>query len=1108
MAKGLRKDFEKNAKLLLPVALSRINDKSVWKPNALIERVEQLLWSLPFEFLLEELRPHIASKSLFAKKEALKFLLQSLDLPPVQLNCPDACQRFLAPIAAAVLPLIDDSDNYVRQEAAKLLATVVFRNKDSAEANSIILEKWPSHRRTVFDDEWKKIAKDLPSPLPSGNGGSSLAAVENERSVGSVSASAPGVSRKPSPLRTRLGSPGRAAKADETPAADSSTPKAAAGGRRISPFRSRGTLRTPETVVSVASAPSAETTELMRQMAEEIKSLRSKVERMEAERAETKAEGSVAPAAAPAPSVRASTTSRLRAPSGGRNSGEGEPSRVLTASSDQARPSTPRRTRESSTDRRDATPTRLRRDATPTRRDATPTRLRRQPAGTQVSVAPMSARLGGSSGSSDVRLSKDSLMWAHTLSEEEGGLPAFRIAMPKMSRQARQCREKSQYWGPDQIPAEHLAALKEAWRQSLDERLWKAMFSERMEEQLAALQSWKRQCLDYFDTILETEVLDMLLKWITWVLSNPNTQVWKLVLDVLGTLLEKLISLDMQLTERETQILVPTIVERSGHNIVAIREIMFNILGQCIAVCPKLRILPLLLHGLSSKSKRSAACSMRALGDALDRSTVGTLVRSQKDLSLVLKMTEDKDAEIRRWAINAVAVISLYLDDDAFARACRGLPASARAPVRAAAVKLDAHSSSIKEDAHASSVSGPSRRRSGGGTPAYAQQSACSLPDRRKEVSAASKVEGTRPCSPARSVQRSPSASPAPSPSKGLLTPCDWRASSPLRTTRAASPSKVTPNASPLTTASSQRLRLSASPVPDMPSGGNLSEASTRELIARLQRFAAGGGQTDEFASLCALLAERSKSISEADVSPLVENLSMLMQVCFESSGKNSDRCGSLLLVLDEICASKDSIRSLPVEPLRRLLKELLRFLDNSAWAKHASDGQQLLRKLNLSCVMLLNGLSRLTAYTLLFDLGLEESEVIGGSLIVKCMRKLSKGLPSSKNPELEVQAILDIVHQWLEKAARRGDHGGRAFTSVAAGAKEVVEAILITSPDAAAAWSKRLGEKPGDAELLQGWLQAAPASRPIEKDAAARNSTGQVAAELPSPSRSRRSMA
>ena len=45
------------ARQLLPLALARIADKSAWKPNVLIDRVEQMLWAIPFEFLVDELRP-------------------------------------------------------------------------------------------------------------------------------------------------------------------------------------------------------------------------------------------------------------------------------------------------------------------------------------------------------------------------------------------------------------------------------------------------------------------------------------------------------------------------------------------------------------------------------------------------------------------------------------------------------------------------------------------------------------------------------------------------------------------------------------------------------------------------------------------------------------------------------------------------------------------------------------------------------------------------------------------------------------------------------------------------------------------------------------------
>jgi len=287
------------------------------------------------------------------------------------------------------------------------------------------------------------------------------------------------------------------------------------------------------------------------------------------------------------------------------------------------------------------------------------------------------------------RLSQESCHDTSSLLCGESVIP-FSIGQPKLSKQARQQRERSQYWGPESIPADHLAALREQWRICIEDWLWRQMFSDRLEDQLASLQHWQREAADHIDIILEADVVDMVLKWLTWMLTNANTKVWKLVLDALLTLLENLARVEVQLTDREIQILVPNIVERSGHNIQVIRESMQELLRLCAGVAPRGRLLPMLLHGLSSKSKRTAASSMRVLGDLLDRGTILTLLRSQKDLGLVLKMTVDKDADVRRAAVNTVSLFSLYLDDDVFTKVCRGLPPLAKGPVQTAAYRVGA----------------------------------------------------------------------------------------------------------------------------------------------------------------------------------------------------------------------------------------------------------------------------------------------------------------------------------------------------------------------------------------------------------------------------------
>ncbi|CAK9085823.1 Protein MOR1 (Protein GEM1) (Protein MICROTUBULE ORGANIZATION 1) [Durusdinium trenchii] len=711
LASGLKKHFEKFARQLLPVALGRINDKSVWKPNCLVERVEQLLWSVPLEGLLEELPQHISSKSLFVKKEALNLLMRALELPQVLEVHPDAAQRFFAASSTLTLPLIDDSDHLVRQEAAKALSKLITQNPEAAFT---VLDRVPPHRRAVFEEEHRKLCKE---PLPERPG---------ER-PGTPTPLSPPLRRSPlkqrlhavpvdSPLPLTATEKPISEKAEKEEQVRSLVPKAEGKENQQLPEVKESKDEAKKTDVPI------ETTPLIKQMAEEIRNLRSKVKQLEmdkererSEKAEPRLEPVDTPS--PGPQLDGARLARRAASAEGRDATPTRPTRLRQQHTPTRRESPLRR------ELRDATPPRralvpvarpppslaprrepsplLRREPSPltrrepsplTRREPTPTRTRREPTprrdgsvsrDMQLAVTPRHA----SPSRRPISYTPSYLMQDGDSMLGESVVP-FQIALPRLPKQARQQKEKSQYWGPETIPSDHLSALREQWRSCVEEWLWRQMFSDRLEEQLAGLSHWQKQAEDYGHLILEADVLDMVLKWLTWMLWHANTKVWKSILDVLLALLRTLESHDLALTDRETQILVPNIVERSGHNILAIRETMQELLRFCSILAPRTKMLPMILHGLCSKSKRSAACSMKALGEMLDRQTTLSLLRSQKDLGLVLKLTVDKDPEVRRCSVQTVALLSLHLDDDVFVKVCRGLPPLAKGPVQQAAFSL------------------------------------------------------------------------------------------------------------------------------------------------------------------------------------------------------------------------------------------------------------------------------------------------------------------------------------------------------------------------------------------------------------------------------------
>jgi len=286
------------------------------------------------------------------------------------------------------------------------------------------------------------------------------------------------------------------------------------------------------TEVSAGFEPKVMDTPLVQEMAEQIRSLKGKVEQLELERRER--------------DVATPTLSRTPSAEHGLKLGpllqETAPPEARPMTPRSAAAGTPRRTREVSSERRTATPPRR--------------------------ATPPPARSSLTRSSSEVQLDRDSsasqpLRHQGAAANEDG--TGFRVEAPRQTKQARQLREKAQRWGPDQISAEHVTALRECWRPCVDDRLCQEMFSEKMEEQLHALQTWKLNALKHLSSL--EEVMDMVLKWLTWTLTNPNTQIWKLTLDILNGLLHGMATSEYQLTDREAQILIPNIVERSGHNL-------------------------------------------------------------------------------------------------------------------------------------------------------------------------------------------------------------------------------------------------------------------------------------------------------------------------------------------------------------------------------------------------------------------------------------------------------------------------------------------------------------------------------------------------------------
>lgn len=187
-------------------------------------------------------------------------------------------------------------------------------------------------------------------------------------------------------------------------------------------------------------------------------------------------------------------------------------------------------------------------------------------------------------------------------------------------------------------------------------------------------------------------------------------------------------------------------------------------------------------------------------------------------------------------------------------------------------------------------------------------------------------------------------------------------------------------------------------------------------------------------------------------------------------------RCWPLVDLLGEMCGLREFVRPLPENLLKGLLRELLKHLYNNSWTTKMDDGSQLLRKMNLACVMLLNSMSKPSACAMLLDLGLRESDVVGTSLVGKCLKKLNKNVSTSADA---VESLLGVVYEFAQSARKHSASGAQGGDRDRVGqlmghAREAVESVQQACPEVVSAWHRaRLAEhlSEEDAEVLQDLL-------------------------------------
>lgn len=152
--------------------------------------------------------------------------------------------------------------------------------------------------------------------------------------------------------------------------------------------------------------------------------------------------------------------------------------------------------------------------------------------------------------------------------------------------------------------------------------------------------------------------LDILLRWAIMRCSElaPNTSALLRVLDWLASLLDALRGAGYVLREEEASLLLPVILDKSGHNLPAVRERFRRIMRASVSVYPTPRFAVLLAAAIASgKNSRSRSECLDELSALLGRHGEAALDRvSGRVLPVVASLVTERDPSIRKAALETL----------------------------------------------------------------------------------------------------------------------------------------------------------------------------------------------------------------------------------------------------------------------------------------------------------------------------------------------------------------------------------------------------------------------------------------------------------------------
>ncbi|KAH9313886.1 hypothetical protein KI387_022513, partial [Taxus chinensis] len=160
-----------------------------------------------------------------------------------------------------------------------------------------------------------------------------------------------------------------------------------------------------------------------------------------------------------------------------------------------------------------------------------------------------------------------------------------------------------------------------------------------------------------------TEIVDILLRWTALRFCESNTTCLLKVLEFLPEFVDGLKHEGYMLTEYEASTLLPCLMEKSGHNIEKVREKMRELTKLIAGIYPPPKLFAYILEGLRSKNNRSRIECVDHIGFMIDQYGI-EIAGPSKALQTVAGLTSERDGELRKAALNTLAIAYKILGED------------------------------------------------------------------------------------------------------------------------------------------------------------------------------------------------------------------------------------------------------------------------------------------------------------------------------------------------------------------------------------------------------------------------------------------------------------